>query len=144
MIVSPHVRNSSTPLSLTFFISLKKGSGKHFSKRETQKKGKKAAVPLIKWCLFNIFLCCTASFKVVPSLELFRMNLNAFTKGMLSHVNWDGVVLAGGAVLACAMPLPRFIMRRYRNVSIHPYPHAHAHMYADTPTRMHACTRMAS
>ena len=38
---------------------------------------------------------------IAPTLDAFRRNLAIFTENALSRVGWDGVVVAGGCVLAC-------------------------------------------
>jgi hypothetical protein len=43
----------------------------------------------------------------VPNLEEFNRNWAIFTEGSLSQLlDWNNVVAAGGAVLACLLPLP--------------------------------------
>ena len=43
---------------------------------------------------------------VVPTLAGFKRNLGFAAGGMLAHLEWDNVFLAGGAVLAALMPVP--------------------------------------
>lgn len=44
---------------------------------------------------------------MVPSLEEFQKNWAVFSEGSLSQLSdWNNVVVAGGSVLACLMPLP--------------------------------------
>eukprot|EP00698_Gefionella_okellyi_P005555 TRINITY_DN15060_c0_g1_i1.p1 TRINITY_DN15060_c0_g1~~TRINITY_DN15060_c0_g1_i1.p1 ORF type:complete len:1172 (+),score=237.92 TRINITY_DN15060_c0_g1_i1:70-3516(+) len=40
----------------------------------------------------------------VNTREVFEANLRAFTKGLLVGLDWNNIVLAGGAVLACLLP----------------------------------------
>eukprot|EP00668_Euglena_longa_P044091 GGOE01058684.1.p1 GENE.GGOE01058684.1~~GGOE01058684.1.p1 ORF type:complete len:1789 (-),score=486.60 GGOE01058684.1:265-5601(-) len=38
--------------------------------------------------------------------DRFRRNFELFTEGLLQHLNWDNVFVAGGSVLACLQPVP--------------------------------------
>lgn len=42
----------------------------------------------------------------VTNVREFQANLDAFTGGSLSQLDWKNVVAAGGSVLACLTPLP--------------------------------------
>lgn len=46
----------------------------------------------------------------------FEKNFNIFSENMLRHLNWDNVVVAGGAINACLLPVPEGVnLRKYYN-----------------------------
>ena len=44
----------------------------------------------------------------IASRDEFVKNWRTFTLGRLDRLNWTGVVAAGGAVAACALPVPKW------------------------------------
>lgn len=52
---------------------------------------------------------------VVPCIDLFRICFDVFTNGMFRGVKFDGkLMIAGGTVFACMLPLPMEISRIYK------------------------------
>ncbi|KAJ8080933.1 hypothetical protein PM082_017768 [Marasmius tenuissimus] len=77
---------------------------------------------------------------MVPDLDEFKKNWSVFTEGSLSQLlDWDNVVAAGGAVLACLAPLPesakasKRAMRKYYHNSAYPTSDVDLFLYGMTP-----------
>jgi len=52
----------------------------------------------------------------ICSASQFEKNFNTFSENMLRHLNWDNVIVAGGAVNACLLPVPEGVnLRKYYN-----------------------------
>ena len=45
----------------------------------------------------------------VERIKDFERNWTIFTQDMLKHLDWDNVVAAGGSVLACLAPVPKYV-----------------------------------
>ncbi|KAF9266483.1 ankyrin [Marasmius fiardii PR-910] len=77
---------------------------------------------------------------VVSDLEEFKKNWSVFTEGSLSQLlEWDNVVAAGGAVLACLTPLPesakasKRAIRKYYHSAAYPTSDVDLFLYGMTP-----------
>jgi hypothetical protein len=56
---------------------------------------------------------------VYAQLSDFKKNWDVFTEGSLSRLDWNNVVAAGGAVLACLLSFPEAARGSRRNMRKH-------------------------
>ena len=81
---------------------------------------------------------------MTSSLEEFNQNWSIFSEGSLSLLDWNNVVVAGGSVLACLLPVPdpnktsKRTLRKYFHSTAFPTSDVDLFLYGLTPEQAEA------
>ncbi|KAG8950958.1 hypothetical protein FRC04_007022 [Tulasnella sp. 424] len=78
---------------------------------------------------------------MASSLEDFKTRWAIFSEGALSQLtNWNNVIVAGGAVVACLAPLPEYVVKQGSKRALRKYYHSEAFPASDVDLFLYGLT----